>query len=266
VRVVLVDARLDLAHEVRADVRGLGVDAAGDAREERDARRAETEGREDLERLLLRVVDGDDEEGAGDADEAEADDDEAHDRAGLERDREAVVERARAADLARLLVDDLPARAGRRRARVAVGGDHHAAPARRRREDGAEEEREHRADAVGLGRLVLDREEHEEDEAQEEDELGEGLVLLVEEGLGALLDHRAVLVDDGPADARARGEREQRRVEVDREEEGEDASAERREHGLDDFDVIAEQVVGHGDYFGLAQAVLSLSTSRIARS
>ena len=41
--VVLVDPRLNLADEIGADVGGLGVDAAGDAREERDGRSAEAE-------------------------------------------------------------------------------------------------------------------------------------------------------------------------------------------------------------------------------
>ena len=35
-RVILRDPRFDLADEVRTDVRGLGVDAAADAREQRD--------------------------------------------------------------------------------------------------------------------------------------------------------------------------------------------------------------------------------------
>ena len=42
-RVVLGDARLDLAHEVRADVSGLGVDTAAELGEERHERRAEAE-------------------------------------------------------------------------------------------------------------------------------------------------------------------------------------------------------------------------------
>ena len=42
-RVVLGDARLDLADEVGADVRGLGEDAAADTHEQGDQRGAETE-------------------------------------------------------------------------------------------------------------------------------------------------------------------------------------------------------------------------------
>ena len=47
-RVVLGDARVDLADEVGADVGGLGVDAAADAAEERDGGAAETESGEAL--------------------------------------------------------------------------------------------------------------------------------------------------------------------------------------------------------------------------
>ena len=51
-RVVLGDAGLDLADEVGADVGGLGVDAAADAGEQGDRRRAEPECRHDLEGLV----------------------------------------------------------------------------------------------------------------------------------------------------------------------------------------------------------------------
>ena len=51
-RVVLGDAGLDLADEVGADVGGLRVDAAADTREERDRRRAEAVGGDDLERVV----------------------------------------------------------------------------------------------------------------------------------------------------------------------------------------------------------------------
>ena len=50
-RVVLGDARLDLADEVRAHVGGLGVDTAAELGEERDERRAEAEA-DDQERRL----------------------------------------------------------------------------------------------------------------------------------------------------------------------------------------------------------------------
>jgi hypothetical protein len=53
-RVVLGDARLDLADQVGADVGRLGVDAATDAREERDRAGAEREAEHLLEWLLAR--------------------------------------------------------------------------------------------------------------------------------------------------------------------------------------------------------------------
>src|SRR3989449_10537953 len=46
--VVLGDAGFQLAHEVGADVGGLGVDAAAYAGEQRDGRRAHREARDDL--------------------------------------------------------------------------------------------------------------------------------------------------------------------------------------------------------------------------
>src|SRR6266545_2860842 len=42
-RIVLRDAGLDLTHEIRADVRGLGIDAAAELREERHEARPEPE-------------------------------------------------------------------------------------------------------------------------------------------------------------------------------------------------------------------------------
>ena len=52
-RVVLGDARLDLADEVGADVGGLGEDAAAESREDRDQRAAEAEADERVDRVLL---------------------------------------------------------------------------------------------------------------------------------------------------------------------------------------------------------------------
>ena len=52
-RIVLGDALLDLADEVRADVRGLGVDAAAELGEERHERGAEAEA-DDQERRVVR--------------------------------------------------------------------------------------------------------------------------------------------------------------------------------------------------------------------
>ena len=51
-RVVLGDARLDLADEVRPEVGGLGVDTAAELREQRDERGPEPEP-DDHERRLL---------------------------------------------------------------------------------------------------------------------------------------------------------------------------------------------------------------------
>ena len=67
-RVVLGDARLDLADEVGADVGGLGEDAAADTHEQRDERGAETEADEHGRRGVL-----EDEHDRRGADEAEAD-------------------------------------------------------------------------------------------------------------------------------------------------------------------------------------------------
>ena len=51
-RIVLGDARLDLADEIGADVRTLGEDAAAQAREDRDQRAAEREADERAQRIL----------------------------------------------------------------------------------------------------------------------------------------------------------------------------------------------------------------------
>src|SRR5690606_4020433 len=55
-RVVLGDAGFDLADEVGADVSGLGVDAAADAREERDRGGAHGEAGDDLAELAEALV------------------------------------------------------------------------------------------------------------------------------------------------------------------------------------------------------------------
>ena len=53
-RIVLRNARFDLAHEVGADVRSLGEDAAAKASEDRDERRAETERDQRVDRISVR--------------------------------------------------------------------------------------------------------------------------------------------------------------------------------------------------------------------
>ena len=56
--IVLGDALLDLADEVRADVRGLGVDAAAELGEERHERGAEAEADDEERRVVGRLAAG----------------------------------------------------------------------------------------------------------------------------------------------------------------------------------------------------------------
>ena len=79
--VVLGDALLDLADQVRADVGGLGEDAAADTHEHGEHGRAEAEALEDVGRVLL--VDEDD---RSRAEQAEADREHAGHAAGAEGD------------------------------------------------------------------------------------------------------------------------------------------------------------------------------------
>jgi hypothetical protein len=86
-RVVLGDARLDLADEVGADVGALGEDAAAEAREDRDQRAAEGRGRSAAAaRRLVSPIAAASSVVAGDAEQAEADDQQAGDRAAAEGD------------------------------------------------------------------------------------------------------------------------------------------------------------------------------------
>ena len=55
-RVILVDASLDLADQIRTDVSGLGVDTASDTREQGDGGSANTKTGHDLEDNGLRAV------------------------------------------------------------------------------------------------------------------------------------------------------------------------------------------------------------------
>ena len=84
-RVVLGDARLDLADEVGADVGGLGEDAAADAQEQGQQRAAEPESDQDRRRRVLGEHDD-----HGRAEQAEADGEHPGDAAGAEGDRERV--------------------------------------------------------------------------------------------------------------------------------------------------------------------------------
>ena len=221
--------------------RHLGVDAAGDAREERDRRGAEAEAGEALHRLLvhglglaLELERREDEEARRDAEEAEADDGEAHHGARRERHLKAVVER-------RLLVVTLAAGARRRGLAVAVGGDHHAPPARARRQRGARDERDRdrRRDQRRLGGV----EEGEEGAGERQHEDGEVGVLHREELDRAVAHLRRQLVDQRALRARVAArvhvDVHAGRVRVDLhvqeadEDEGERRGGERREDDVD---------------------------------
>ena len=95
-RVVLRDAGLDLADDVRADVGALGEDAAAEAGEDRDQRAAEAEADERVDRVLRVDVEDPGQEAvvAGDAEQREAGDEHAGHRAAAERDVERRAEAA----------------------------------------------------------------------------------------------------------------------------------------------------------------------------
>ena len=164
-RVVLGDARLDLADQVGADVGGLGEDAAAKPGEDGDQRAAEAEADERVDGLLVGAA-GDHEDAvvAGDAEQRQADDEQAGDRAALEGD----VERRRHAAAGRL--GD---------ARVGAHRDVHADESGRTREDAAEDESDR-------GLVVLQEPEHDRDRYRDR---GDDRVLAVEVGLCAFL-HR----------------------------------------------------------------------------
>ena len=165
-RVVLRDARLDLADEVSSDVGGLREDAAAEAREDRDQRPAEGEADQVVDRRLLAVVEdaGEDPVVAGHAEQAEAHDEQAGDRAGAERHLEG---RAQAA-LRRL-----------RRAHVRANGDVHADEARGGGENRADREADRRPPAELV--VEADHEERHEGDARDRQ------VLPAEVRRGALL-------------------------------------------------------------------------------
>ena len=198
--VVLGDALLDLADEVRADVGGLGVDAAAELGEQRDERGAEAEA-DDEER---RLGDGHlaDEgriggEDAPHAEERQGDDEEARDGAAAHRDLDRLDEAA----------------AGRRcRPDVGLDGDEHADDPRRHRARGADEEGEaghdpdrqagqlrHVGDLGGLDDADDDADDDRADDRQDPD----GRVLAADEGGRALVDGAGhVLHRLGPGVAR----------------------------------------------------------------
>ena len=95
--VVLGDALLDLADEVRPDVGGLGVDAAAELGEERDERRAEAEADDEERGLGDRDVADErrvEREDAPHAEEREGDDEEAGDGPAAHRDLDRLDEAA----------------------------------------------------------------------------------------------------------------------------------------------------------------------------
>ena len=96
-RVVLRDPRLDLAHEVGADVGRLREDAAAESGEDRDQRAAEAQADERVDRGLLAVAEDRRQQAvvAGDAEQREADDEQAGDRAAAEGHRAAPARRRR---------------------------------------------------------------------------------------------------------------------------------------------------------------------------
>src|SRR5690606_2957245 len=85
-RVVLRDARFDLAYQVGPDVGRLGVDAAADAGEEADQRGAEREAYQRLDRVGQVEDDVEQQEEAGDAEQRQAGDCQARDGATVEGD------------------------------------------------------------------------------------------------------------------------------------------------------------------------------------
>ena len=129
-RVILGDARLDLAHEVRADVGGLGVDAAAELGEEGDEGGAEAEADDQEGRLGDGHVADEGAVGGEDAPHAEqgqGDDEEAGNGAAAHGHLDGL--------------DEAAPRSGRG-AHVRLDADVHADDARRHRAGGADEERD----------------------------------------------------------------------------------------------------------------------------
>ena len=152
-RVVLGDARLDLAHEVRTDVRGLGVDTTAELGEQGHERGTEAEA-DDEERRMGRVVEAaEQDEDAVHAEQREGDHEEARDGAATHRD----LHRA-----------DQAVAGGGRGAQVGLDADEHADDAGGHRAGGADQERDggvdaqlDPVDALGVGQLrrVHDRDD-----------------------------------------------------------------------------------------------------------
>ena len=172
--VVLRDAGLDLADEVRADVSGLGVDAATDAGEQGDGGGTETERRDDGERVGHGHDVDEQDVGEADPQQPEACDREAHDRAALEGERQ------RSGGALAGGVGGADVRGGR---------DAHA--------DDTGDRGEHRAHQVGDGapRCAV-RQHHGDHDHHDEDEHRHPAVLPLEEGGRALADGLRELAHD----------------------------------------------------------------------
>ena len=163
----------DLAHQIGADVGGLGVDAAAEPREDGDQRAPEGQADEIVDRGRLRVVEptGQHPVVTGDAEQAEADDEQAGDRAGAEGDVERRLE---------------PRLRGLRGPHVRPDGDVHPDEAGGGREGGADQE----ADRGAPAELVVEAEEEEGDDRNG----GDRHVLAPQVGGRALLDRTADLL------------------------------------------------------------------------
>ena len=178
-RVVLGNARLDLAHQVRAHVRGLGVDAAADTGEQRDGAGAHGKAADVLGVVGVAVEEIQD----AHAQKAETGHRKTHHRAAVEGHEE------------RFGLTAFRGRLGR--AHVGAGGRLHAEKAGDDRADGAGEERQRGVDSE----LPCQQQRHHHHEDGKND------VLALQEGHGSFVDgvadglHARVLdsdLDDAP--------------------------------------------------------------------
>mmetsp|Transcript_20944 Transcript_20944/g.59202 ORF Transcript_20944/g.59202 Transcript_20944/m.59202 type:complete len:221 (+) Transcript_20944:1688-2350(+) len=187
-RVVLVDVRLDLAHQVRSDIRRLRVDAAGDPREERGRGGAEAEAAEQLQRARrVRGHGVQDQEAEGESSETEGDNHEAHHGARREGDLQPAVEAAHGAR--------------HRRPHVGVGGHEHAHPASERTEGSASDEGRRHQGPVEGAHSGLDREERAEYCREEHDKSGHLGILLLQKGHCPGLDLRGKFIQPRHTDS-----------------------------------------------------------------
>ncbi len=166
-RVVLGDARLDLPHEVGADVGRLREDAAAESCEDGDQRTTEREADQIVDRRVGRVVQeiGEHPVVTGDTEQSEPDDEESGDGSGLEGD----VECGLHAPLRRLGCAD-----------VRAHGDVHADEAGRRGQHRADQEADRRPPAE----LVVEAEDQERHDGDD----GDRRVLLLQVRGRAFLD------------------------------------------------------------------------------